>query len=76
METMRWPYWPFCPLKRPQNNNGGEPQLGACYDAPEGKRIVYLDVNVFGLSNEALKAAKTIEYANSYEVVQDGWEVD
>ena len=66
-ETMRWPYWPYCSVKKGN-------QVASCFDEEGGKRTIYL-VNLFTLA-EKLKAAEKIEYPNSAAMVQDGWEVD
>ena len=69
-ETMRWPHWPWCPVKRGK-------ELGACFDGENGSRTVYL-VNLFELADnpELLKSATKLEYNTSTEVASDGWEID
>lgn len=69
-ETMRWAYWPLCPVKR----NG---VVATCYDSPEGKRVVYVG-NMLAIIEGVVKPStlERIEYANSYQMVTDGWEVD
>jgi hypothetical protein len=73
METMSWSFWPYTPLKR---NIANKQQLAAVYDGEKGARTVYLGVNVFGLTPDALENAEKIEYPSSVAVVQDGWMVD
>jgi hypothetical protein len=70
--TMNWVYWPYCPVKRYVNN---EVECAACYDAPNGKRIVYFK-NLLSAIEEGLKDTKSIEYNSSYDMVMDGWMVD
>lgn len=76
-QTMGWAYWPFCPVKRTVNN---ELQVGACYDGEKGQRIVYLK-NLFSLIDDSrngitLKDVPSITYANSHDLLVDGWNVD
>lgn len=69
-ETMRWPCWPYCPVKRDE-------ELGTVFDGPNGERTVYL-CNMFTyLAGEIdLETVEKIEYKNSYDLLVDGWIVD
>ena len=71
-ETMRWSYWPFCPVKRSRDN---KIELGACYDGEAGTRRVYLG-NMLTLIETGLTDVPYIDYPNSYQLLMDGWIVD
>lgn len=73
-ETMRWGYWPYCPVKR---NINEECQVGSCYDGENGQRIVYL-INLFEVIKTGIipKDTQSITYDNSVKMVLDGWMVD
>lgn len=75
-QTIRWHSWPFCPVKK-AGVPGEFPQVASCYDGDNGKKIVYL-VNLLSLAKKEvlLKDVEKIEYANAYDMVQDGWRVD
>lgn len=67
-ETMRWTYWPWCPVKRGDT-------VASCFDGEGGKRTVYLKNLLLGL-DEGFKGVEKIEYENSYKMLLDGWIVD
>jgi len=69
-ETMRWPYWPFCPVKK------GE-KVAFVYDGVNGHRTVYVGNLLSMLQKEIdIKTLEKIEYHTSHEMVADGWTVD
>ena len=70
MQTARWPYWPYCPMLR------GDEQ-GFVFDGPNGQCIMYHG-NLFTVIHDAvdLNTLSQKIYNNSYETIQDGWRVD
>lgn len=79
METPRhWPKWPFLPLKRFTNGRMESAVLYAT--AQDGKPVVFVKVNLFGIKDEV--ASKPISEWPGYrevtpaEIVAEGWVVD
>lgn len=70
METMYWPFYPFCPIKRDQ-------EIAFAWDGEKGKRKVYIGNLLSFLGGETkLSELQSIDYESSAAVVRDGWEVD
>jgi hypothetical protein len=67
---MKWSYWPFCSIKK-------DGVTGFVYDETKGRRIVYVGNLLSFLRKEIkIETLEKIEYANSHDMVADGWEVD
>jgi len=71
-----WPLWPFLPVKREQPDSI-EYEVGVMI-AQKGKETTVYLVNYWALADKTAKLseAKTIEYKNIDELLDDGWIVD
>lgn len=72
---LRWPCWPWLPLKR-RNNSLEDKNLGIlCAD---GKSLTVYHVYLFDLpkTKEEFESVPKSEYATHEAMLQDGWIVD
>lgn len=80
-QTMRWPNWPFLPIKRYVEGPRGE-QLECCLLIDYNARPVWKEVygiNMFdlvGKSTMQILSTKKYKYATEEELWDDGWVVD
>jgi len=70
-ETMRWPWWPLCPVYRYVSD---QKHIGVVHDREGGPCVV--EVYVFEYTKEEFESAPRHEYKTMTEVIQDGWMVD